>query len=303
MDEAEIERITLPDGWDDFEWSIYAKRAKWPAAAGLVFLPAAIDRLSDLIWASEDIDLDPVRAAIDTDPSQQWRVGILWTMVNLLEPLLTEGALTVHVNAVSHPSTRPLRGHLWSRDSVALAAAEGVVRLALDDGTPGHWVFLDEAEFGLLQMVYGPAGGDPTHERANLRLRHDAMAAIVLENMPAIAGSQRLAAARRKGAALARRSSGADPTPWELDEMFADAPRTLAARHQLKLIDRVADWFTTRVLADPHDLERRDPLKEEAKAKFAPYLSDLLNRDAWIKAVSEFEDRSRKGRRPKSTGV
>lgn len=297
MSGSNPESVTLPEGWDELEWTVFRHRDRWPSVPALVFIAEAVDRLSDAIWANEDVDLERVRARIDPDPSDQWRVGILWSMVNLFEPLLTTGTLTVHVSPISDGGTRPLRGHVWTRDLVAHAVSEGKIPVCGPDGSAEHWLFLDGAEFDLLMLLHSSAGAAPAEQYRNLQARHDAMAEVILENLSAIAASQRLTLARREGAALARRTSAADPTPWELDAMFADAPRVLERRHQLALIDRVAAWYVARFLADPHELEHRDPLRAEAKAKFAPYLSNDLNKDAWMSATREFERRTRKGRR------
>lgn len=304
MRHDEQESVVLPDGWDTYEWSLYSRRETWPKARDLAFLPDVVARLSDAIWSSDDVDLANVRARIDTDPADQWRVGVLWTMVNLLTPLIVDGSLTVHVALSGSTGIRPLGGHHWTEDEVARSVAEGVLALPrAETGTTDNWVFLDELEAELLLLVYSPVSGESTDQLENLRRRHHALADVISENIAAIAGSQRLQLRRRAGAVLARTSQNGDPTPWELDALFADAPRVLTGKHQLKLIDRVAEWFRARFAADPHRLEMRDDLKREAKVKFSPYLSDQLCREAWKTATSLHTERSEKGRRTKTPDV
>lgn len=170
---------TSPD--DGVDWSIYARHLRWPEAADRVFLPEAVNQLADALWGSEDADLDPVRASIDTLGRPDEEIGVLWTMINLFSRLFVDGAMTTFAQPVVGGDCRPMRSHAWTKGTAVRAVSEGALELSGSDGRPvRHWIFLDRVEFELLMIVHAPAGGPPEDVLGNLRRRHDRLAEIVL---------------------------------------------------------------------------------------------------------------------------
>ncbi|MGY4395394.1 hypothetical protein ACVWZA_000555 [Sphingomonas sp. UYAg733] len=281
-------------------WSIYARRADWPELPDRIFLPDAVDQLSDALWGSEDVDLQPHRDAIDTIGEPEERVGVLWTMVNLFTRLLVGNAMTTFAQPSTGGRGEPMAAHRWTAGQVTLAVAEGTVALGDHDGTPhDHWVFLDRVEFDLLMEIHSPAGAPPHDLVANLLRRHDRLAGIVLDNLAAIAGTPRTTLMTRAGVGLARTGDGADPTPAELDRLFAGARRVLGYRHQLALTERAAGWLLARFDEDGVKPWRynRKILREMSIPAFDRYLTDALFDDAWKMATEICSERAEKGRR------
>ncbi len=169
------------------DFTIFAERSRWPQARSLVFIAEAADLLADTIWSSDDEDLEPVRARIDTSRDVECRQGILWTMVNLFSHLLIEGQLSAYARPVDGAGTFELKYHAWDRDDATRAVATGRISLADQHGAErDHWIFLDEGELDILLLIHSPAGADPTNVVANLRLRHDRMAELLLCNLRAL---------------------------------------------------------------------------------------------------------------------
>jgi len=292
----------LPD-LPDVAWSIYSRPEAWPEISNRVFLPNAVRRLASELWGSDDIDLEPIRNAIDTvAEGSAERNGMLWTMANLFAPLIIEGSLTVYCMPVAGGRMHVLRGHAWSPSKALSAVSEGVITLGSAAGAePDHWVFLDPVEFDLLLELHSPAGAPPGNDHENLRRRHDRLAGIVLANIRTIAATHRSALTTRANSEAARTRLGHDPTPAEFDVMFAGARRTLSLRHQLALVDRAAGWLLARFDEDKDVVTIRKDLRERSRMAFDGYLIDEYFDDAWKMATEHLPERTAKGRRARKT--
>lgn len=259
-----------------------------------------MNQLADALWGSEDADLDPVRASIDTLGRPDEEIGVLWTMINLFSRLFVDGAMTTFAQPVVGGDCRPMRSHAWTKGTAVRAVSEGALELSGSDGRPvRHWIFLDRVEFELLMIVHAPAGGPPEDVLGNLRRRHDRLAEIVLGNLPAIAATSRATLPTRAGAGLARTGPAADPTLEELDGMFSDARRILHYPQQQLLITRAAGWLLGRFDEDAAMSYTRPRLRAMSDPAFHGYMTDYFFDEAWKLATAERPERSEKGRRPR----
>lgn len=297
---AEGHQSSRPNSAGDVDWSIYAYKSRWPDAAERVFLPDAVDQLADTLWGSDDADLDPVRASIDTVGRDDEEVGVLWTMVNLFSRLFVDGAMTTFAQPVSGGDCRPMRSHSWTKDAALRAVSEGALDIHSSRGEPErNWIFLDRVEFDLLMTIYAPAGGPPDDVLGNLQRRHDRLSEIILGNLPAIAGTARATLPTRAGPGRARTGPSGDPTPEELDAMFSDAKRVLLFPHQQLLIARASAWLLGRFDEDEARSYTRPQLRKMSEAAFHGYMTDYYFEEAWRVATAERPERSEKGRRPR----
>ena len=279
-------------------WTAFADRSRWPDAPGRVFVPEALEVLSDALYASSDVDLGPRRSAVERFGSGEWERGVLHEVGGFLRRMLVDGSLTAYARPVGGGGTRPVRSHAFDAEAALDAVATG--RMGLPDHTGAivdHWVFLDEVEFRLLLMIHSPAGGSPDDMLENLRRRHDRLCEIVLSNLPAIAGADRAATGIP---ALATGPREGDPTPAELDAMFHDARRVLEARHQIALEERMERWLLWRFGEDRHRELFKPDFKEASRIAFAPYWSNDLFDAAWGRAVVNAPLRANPGRPTKA---
>jgi hypothetical protein len=293
----ETSRDSLPTA--EVLFPVYAEREAWPSAKDLVFIPDAIDQLGDAIWTTDDPALDEIRVLTGTYDAPPERVGILWSMVKLLEPLLVNGSLTTHVREVGGAGTGPLRDYLWDSDATVGAISTGKIGITGNDGVVRkHWVFLDRIEFDLLMLVYGPTGIPVEAVLDNYKFRHDRLQLIVMENLAPIARSRQASRAIRIGAGPARVSAGDDPSTAEFDRMFADAKRILEPHHQIELETRMANWLVARFDDDRLNTLKRKHYPELTRTAFSPYYSDEFFNRAWTLAIAQRPGRFKAGRPP-----
>lgn len=271
------------DGGSADDWSAYGEPDRWPASPGRV---SFLRLNADLTEAILDISADDIAAAEGSgecrrgDDPRGAAVGTGEFLVGLAR----DGCLTTFARRVGGERSQQLSPLDWDVDDLGSVIRTGALHLREEEERVAHHVFVDAAEANLLLELYEDEHADDIELR--LRLRHDRLFEIILDQLPSIA--------------RARTTDGKAERLFRL--LAPDAPPSLDERGRERLLDAAGAWLADRLHEDKEHRRRRPSFCAEAMRRHYPLLSKRQFDRVWDRVTSRPEHARRRegGRRPEA---